>query len=158
MRFGLCVWQVVGKSYKLSVMKLLQRKRMKETGGGGAAGGVSAATTPTAAALAAAAAAGSVSASAASSEQATPSSTAAVASPSSEGYFCSELVAEALIQLGVMSPELDPAWFWPGSFESGDAVDQALLPGAVLEKEVRASHCDFPPCVDLHTGPVGSAC
>ncbi len=45
-------------------------------------------------------------------------------------------MAEALIQLQVLPSDLDAAWFWPGSFASGQAVDELLLPGASFLKEV----------------------
>ena len=38
----------------------------------------------------------------------------------------------------MLPPELDPAYFWPGSFVSGDVIDASMLPGASFSREVKA--------------------
>ncbi|KAJ1450607.1 hypothetical protein M885DRAFT_45369 [Pelagophyceae sp. CCMP2097] len=44
-----------------------------------------------------------------------------------KAVFCSQLTALTLQAGGVLRPDVDAAWFWPGSFASGGALDGATL-------------------------------
>lgn len=45
------------------------------------------------------------------------------------GFFCSNLVAAALREMGVLKPEINHNFFWPGAFTAGGEVDEALVQG-----------------------------
>lgn len=45
------------------------------------------------------------------------------------GFFCSNLVAAALREMGVLKPEINHNYFWPGAFTAGGEVDEALREG-----------------------------
>jgi hypothetical protein len=45
------------------------------------------------------------------------------------GFFCSNLVAAALREMGVLKPEINIHYFWPGAFTAGGEVDEALREG-----------------------------
>lgn len=47
----------------------------------------------------------------------------ASASQSKDKYFCSELVAALLQNVGVIAADLNPTSFWPGSFAKGNYID-----------------------------------
>jgi len=45
------------------------------------------------------------------------------------GFFCSNLVAAALREMGALKPEVNHNYFWPGAFTAGGEVDEALREG-----------------------------
>jgi len=51
-------------------------------------------------------------------------------------YFCSEVVAAAWMEAGVMAADRYPAWYWPRHFLAGGAAEGAMLPGYALEGPV----------------------
>ena len=51
-------------------------------------------------------------------------------------YFCSELVACALQDCGLIEPSRNPTFFWPGAFAARGEIDRALLHGAAYGEEV----------------------
>jgi len=52
-------------------------------------------------------------------------------------FFCSELIAAALKEMGLISSDLAASSFWPGCFGAGGAVERELaLHHASLEREV----------------------
>mmetsp|Transcript_3157 Transcript_3157/g.13005 ORF Transcript_3157/g.13005 Transcript_3157/m.13005 type:complete len:670 (-) Transcript_3157:225-2234(-) len=53
-----------------------------------------------------------------------------------QSYFCSELVAAAWMEAGILPADRDPAWFWPRHFVDGGAAEGLLGRGFVLEGQV----------------------
>uniref|UniRef100_A0A7S2SLV3 PX domain-containing protein n=1 Tax=Mucochytrium quahogii TaxID=96639 RepID=A0A7S2SLV3_9STRA len=43
-----------------------------------------------------------------------------------DAFFCSELVAEALIEMGVLSSNRKSSYYWPVSFQEGGEVEKAM--------------------------------
>jgi len=51
-------------------------------------------------------------------------------------FFCSELVAAAQLEAGILRPNLNMSYFWPGSFAAGGDVDGALAEGLSYGPEI----------------------
>lgn len=43
-----------------------------------------------------------------------------------EGYFCSELVASALMNMHILKDDYPPSYYWPGSFGEGGEVEKNM--------------------------------
>ncbi|EQC29614.1 hypothetical protein SDRG_12620 [Saprolegnia diclina VS20] len=57
-------------------------------------------------------------------------------------YFCSELVAAALMHVGWLQKDVPPSFYWPGNFEEGGELERHILPGVTLGPEL-ALDCKF---------------
>ncbi|KDO20345.1 hypothetical protein SPRG_13490 [Saprolegnia parasitica CBS 223.65] len=57
-------------------------------------------------------------------------------------YFCSELVAAALMHLDWLEKDVPPSFYWPGNFEEGGELERHVLPGVTLGPEL-ALDCKF---------------
>ncbi|OQR93964.1 ribonuclease H2 subunit A [Achlya hypogyna] len=57
-------------------------------------------------------------------------------------YFCSELVAAALMHLGWLRKDLPPSYYWPGNFQEGGELEVHLEPGVTIGPEL-ALDCKF---------------
>ena len=53
-----------------------------------------------------------------------------------DSYFCSELVASALQSAAVLPLDLNPSYFWPGSFGTADLVDTYVTSGCSYDDEL----------------------
>jgi len=45
------------------------------------------------------------------------------------GFFCSELVAAGLQEMGIIDASCNSSYFWPGSFGKGGEIDESLCEG-----------------------------
>jgi len=43
-----------------------------------------------------------------------------------ENFFCSELVAACLMEVGLLHTDKEPASFWPGAFAENDSIDESV--------------------------------
>ncbi|OQS05583.1 ribonuclease H2 subunit A [Thraustotheca clavata] len=57
-------------------------------------------------------------------------------------YFCSELVAAALMHLGWLNKDVPPSYYWPGNFEDGGELEAHLARGITICREI-ALDCKF---------------
>jgi len=51
-----------------------------------------------------------------------------------KGYFCSELIAEAYVRMGLLAQSIEPSSFWPSTF---GRENLKLLNGAKLLKLIK---------------------
>ena len=54
----------------------------------------------------------------------------------SKSYFCSELIAACLKEMGIMLERRNALYFWPGEFGEGGAVDKSMVEGRSYGPEI----------------------